>query len=121
MAACGAEIAETRLLLIIIILSFLSHLGRDRARFRVCGPCPARKRTGIKKRKEKGVRSDCRLNRVNICTHTHTRSWLCVGCRTGPIPYILRAVSSGGGKTKKKNIETSSRSECLSIIDNRAS
>lgn len=29
MAACGAEITPTRLLLIIIILSFLSHLGRE--------------------------------------------------------------------------------------------
>lgn len=57
-----------------------SPWSRDRARFRVCGPCRARKRT-----EKKGVRSDCRLNRVNICTHTHTA----MAMVAGPVLFLI--------------------------------
>ena len=65
--------------------------------------------------RKKGVRSDCRLNRVNICTHTHT-----VMVSAGPVLFLILSELFQLDERKQKNIEMSSRFECLSIIDKPA-
>jgi hypothetical protein len=78
------------LIIPISFFSFSPSRRGDRARFRVCGPCPARKRTGMEERKKERRKKVCdRIADWTVLTYAHTHTLVAMVVRVGPVLFFF--------------------------------